>query len=124
MDKEIIENMNKIPFFYTKLNRVDSLLKEKNYVEAYKAVASLIEMTCILVLEKMHKEKVEDSNIVVLASIFDRHHKEEIKECLININGEYNYIDLNKVDEIDVMVLLGNLDDLVKIMIKKYGNLF
>lgn len=124
MDREIVENIDKVPFLHTKLGKINALLEEKKIVESYKAVAALIEMTCIITIEKIYEEKIEDSNIIILASIFDKYHENEIKECLVDINGDYNHIQLNKASQTDVMGLLGNLDDLVEIIIRKYGNIF
>lgn len=124
MDKELIENISKISFFDTKVEKVESLLKEEKYSEGYKAVAALIEMISIIVLEKIHNVKVEDSNIITLISLFRQYKEKEIEEYLIDINGEYNSIQLNKIKELDVMSLLGNLDDLAKIILDKYGNIF
>jgi len=123
MDKKIIENISKVPFLIEKIETVEKLLKKENYVESYKAVAALIEVVCMLTLGKVYDEKVEDSNIVILGSIFDKHHEKEIKDLLVEINGEYNYTNLEELKEIDVISLLSNLDNLVKIVIEKYGNI-
>lgn len=124
MEKELIENINKVPFLSTKLEKIEKLLKEENYIESYRAVAALIEIVCIVTLEKVYNEKVEDSNIVILASMFEKNQEKEIKDYLIDINGEYNHIQISKTTEIDVLALIGNLDDLVKIILEKHGNIF
>lgn len=124
MDKEIVENIEKVSFLSEKLKKVEMLLKSLNYENAYKATAALIEIVCIIGLEKIYNEKVEDSNIINLISIFDKHNEKEIKDILIDINGEYNSIKFDEIGEIDILALLGNLDDLVKNIIEKYGNIF
>lgn len=124
MDKSLIENIEKISFFNTKIEKIENFIDNKDYEKAYKAVAALIEMACIITLEKVFNERIEDSNIVNLSWIFNKHNEEEIKNILIDINGEYNFIKLNEVNEIDVLSLLGNLDDLVKIVLEKYNNIF
>lgn len=124
MEKQIIENISKVPSFNTKMEKVESLLKEKNYTQAYKVVAKLIEMVCMNVLEEIYDEKVEDSNIVNLASTFEQYQEKELKEILIAINGEYEWIQVKEVKELDVLSLLGNLDDIVKIVLEKYDDIF
>lgn len=124
MDKDLVQNINKSTFFSNKLKKVESLLKNKEYKESYKAVAALIEMACIIVLEKVYHEKVEDSNIVGLIAIFDKHGENELKQLLISINGEYNFVDFDKIQEIDILALIGNLDNFIKLVIEEHGNIF
>lgn len=124
MDKEIIENINKVPSFHTKMEEIENLLKKENYIEAYQETAKLIEIACMDVLEEIYDERVEDSNIVTLASLLEQYHEKELKEMLVSINGEYESSILSEVKEIDVLSLLGNLDDIVKIVLEKYDNIF
>lgn len=124
MDKKIIENIDKIPSFHAEMEKIETLLKKQSYAQAYQAVARLIEIACMDVLEEIYDERVEDSNIVTLASLFEQYHEKELKELLVAINGEYESIKLSKVKEIDVLSLLGYLDDMVKLVVKKYDNIF
>lgn len=106
------------------MEKIETLLKKQSYAQAYQAVARLIEIACMDVLEEIYDERVEDSNIVTLASLFEQYHEKELKELLVAINGEYESIKLSKVKEIDVLSLLGYLDDMVKLVVKKYDNIF
>lgn len=124
MDKEIIENISKVPSLNTKMEKIESLLKEENYKEAYQIVAKLIEIVCIDVLEEIHDKRVENSDIVNLGSLLEQYHEKELKEMLVAINGEYEFMQLDEVKEIDVLSLLGNLDDLVKTILEKYQDIF
>lgn len=116
LEKEIIENINKVSFLSSKMDTIEKLLEKENYVEAYKAVAVLIEIVCIEILENKYQTKVENSNIVILASLLEQHGEEELKERLVSINGEYEQVKLSKVDRFDVIALLGNLDDIVRFL--------
>lgn len=124
MDKKIIENIDKIPSFHTEMEKIETLLKKQSYAQAYQAVARLIEIACMDVLEEIYDERVEDSNIVTLASLFEQYHEKELKELLVAINGEYESIKLSEVKEMDVLSLLGNLDDIIKLVVEKYDNIF
>lgn len=116
LEKEIIENINKVPFLKTKMQTIEKLLEKEEFAEAYKAVAALIEIVCIQMLENKYQTKVEDSNIVLLASLLEQHGEKELKERLVSINGEYEQIKLSKVKEFDVIALLANLDDIVRFL--------
>lgn len=124
MDKEIIENIKKSSYFDIKIKKIENLLEEMNYRKAYEATAALIEIVCIILLEKKYTEKIEESNIVTLIPIFNKYHEDKIKEILVDINGEYNSIKLSDVKEIDILSLLGKLDDIVKIILQKHGDIF
>lgn len=124
IDEKIINNIQKIPMLNEKLKTVEKLLQKEDYVQSYKAVSALIEITCMILLEKVYNEKVKNSNIVVLANLLEIHNEKELKELLVTINGEYNFIKLNKVEEIDVLSLLENLDKIIKIIIEKHDNIF
>lgn len=116
LKKEIIENINKVPFLSKKMETIENLLEKEEFAEAYKAVAALIEIVCIQILESKYRTKVEDSNIVLLASLLEQHGEKELKERLVSINGEYEQIKLSKVKEFDVIALLSNLDDIVRFL--------
>lgn len=124
MDKKIIENIDKIPSFHTEMEKIETLLKKQSYAQAYQEVARLIEIACMDVLEEIYDERVEDSNIVTLAALFEQYHEKELKELLVAINGEYESIKLSQVKEMDVLSLLGYLDDMVKLVVEKYDNIF
>ena len=66
MEKEVIENVNKIPFFKPKVERIYNFIEEKNYTESYKCVANLIEIVCTTLLEKIHKKKIRKSKYVYI----------------------------------------------------------
>ena len=124
IDEKIIKNIQKIPMLNEKLKTVEKLLQKEDYVQSYKAVSALIEITFMILLEKVYNEKVKNSNIVVLANLLEVHNEKELKELLVTINGVYNFIKLNKVEEIDVLSLLENLDKIIKIIIEKHDNIF
>lgn len=124
MEKELIENILKVPFLEKKMDKVKALYKENNLKETYLAIATLIEMVSIILLEKKFDKKVEDSNIVLLANMLETLGEDDIFEILVSINAEYNDINLNKVDNSDVIDLVLSLDEIVKIILDKYGNIF
>lgn len=116
LEREIIENINKIPFLKKKMETIENLLEKQDFTEAYKAVAALIEIVCVQLLESKYQTNVEDSNIVRLASLLEEHGEKELKEKLVSINGEYEQIELSQVNEFDVIALLANLDDIVRFL--------
>lgn len=117
------KNINKISFLNNKIEIIDNLIQNKNYKDAYKATAALIELVNIVLLEKVYNEKVESSNIINLIRIFETKEK-NIANILIEINGEYNLINYEKVGKIDVEFLVGHLDDIVGDILEKHGNIF
>lgn len=117
------KNIRKISFLNNKIETIDNLMKNKNYKEAYKATAALVELVNVLLLEKVYNEKVETSNIINLIKILESKEK-DISGILTEINGEYNLINYEKVKRRDVEFLIGYLDDIVGIIIEKHGNIF
>lgn len=122
--KDIMKkNISKISFLNNKIQTIDNLMKNKNYKEAYKATAALVELVNVLLLEKVYNEKVETSNIINLIKILEDKEK-DIANILIEINGEYNIINYEKVRKVDVEFLIGYLDDIVGNILENYGNIF
>lgn len=122
--KDIMKkNISKISFLNNKIQTIDNLMKNKNYKEAYKATAALVELVNVLLLEKVYNEKVETSNIINLIKILENKEK-DIANILIEINGEYNIINYEKVRKVDVEFLIGYLDDIVGNILENHGNIF
>lgn len=122
--KDIMKkNISKISFLNNKIQTIDNLMKNKNYKEAYKATAALIELVNVVLLEKVYNEKVESSNIINLIKILEEKEK-NIAKILIEINGEYNIINYEKVRKVDVEFLIGYLDDIVGNILENHGNIF
>lgn len=117
------KNIRKISFLNNKIETIDNLMKNKNYKEAYKATAALVELVNVLLLEKVYNEKVETSNIINLIKILENKEK-DIANILVEINGEYNIINYEKVRKVDVEFLIGYLDDIVGNILENHGNIF
>lgn len=124
MNDELTKNIKKINLFSSKLEKLKIILLEEKYLEAYKAIAALIEMACMMLLVTVYKENVEDTNIILLDKLMNKHNEKEIHKILIDINGEYNYIDLSNITELEINSLIGNLDDILQIILEKHGNIF
>lgn len=119
----MVKNISKISFLDSKMQIINNLIETGKCKDAYKATAALIELVNILLLEKVYNEKVESSNIINLIKMLDKK-EEEIEKILTEINGEYNLIDYENATENDVEFLVGYLDEIVKIILEKYGNIF
>lgn len=100
MDKKIVENIIKVPFLNVKLATIENLLANKKMQEAYKAVAALIEIVCIICLDKVHHKTTNQSDIVMLASLLENCDEKEMKELLVEINGEYEDICLRRSNRV------------------------
>ena len=124
MEKEVIENVNKIPFFKPKVERIYNFIEEKNYTESYKCVANLIEIVCTTLLEKIHKKKLENPNMFTLISNLEENKQGKLADILIEINGEYNSKNLNKITNLDLRFLLVYLDEIVRSIVEKHGDIF
>ena len=124
MEKEVIENVNKIPFFKPKVERIYNFIEEKNYTESYKCVANLIEIVCTTLLEKIHKKKLENPNMFTLISNLEEIKEGKLADILIEINGEYNSKNLNKITNLDLRFLLVYLDEIVRSIVEKHGDIF
>lgn len=123
MKNVMIKNISKISFLNSKIETINSLIKNRNYKEAYKATAALVELVNVVLLEKVYNEKVESSNIINLIKILEKK-ENDIANILTEINGEYNLINYERVEKRDVEFLVGYLDDIVGIIIEKYGNIY
>ena len=124
MEKEVIENVNKIPFFKPKVERIYNFIEEKNYTESYKCVANLIEIVCTTLLDKIHKKKLENPNMFTLISNLEENKEGKLADILIEINGEYNSKNLNKITNLDLRFLLVYLDEIVRSIVEKHGDIF
>ena len=124
MEKEVIENVNKIPFFKPNVERIYNFIEEKNYTESYKCVANLIEIVCTTLLEKIHKKKLENPNMFTLISNLEENKEGKLADILIEINGEYNSKNLNKITNLDLRFLLVYLDEIVRSIVEKHGDIF
>lgn len=124
MKDVMIKNISKISFLDNKIKTIDNLLEKENYREAYKATAALVELVIAVFLEKQYNEKIESSNIINLIKILINKKEEKIEKILTEINGEYNLIDLDNIEKSDVEFLVGYLDEIVKDILEKHGNIF
>ncbi len=124
MNDELTKNIKKINLFSSKMEKLKIILLEEKYLEAYKAIAALIEMACMMLLVTVYKENVEDTNIILLDKLMNKHNEKEIHKLLIDINGEYNYIDLSNITELEINSLIGNLDGILQVILEKHGNIF
>lgn len=119
----MIKNINKIASFDSKMEVINNFINEKNYKEAYRAVAALIEYVSIILLEKIYNKKIESSNIISLITIL-KMKESKIEKILTEINGEYNLVNYEEISKIDVEFLIGYLDEIVKIILEEHGNIF
>lgn len=124
MEKEMIENIIKVESINTKFEKIDKLIKREKYKDAYVATAALIEIVCMLLISKKHNEDVDNSNIINLIKILDRNNEKKLVAILKEVNAEYNLINLEKTTETDIVYLIGYLDEIVKEILEKYGNIF
>ena len=124
MEKEVIENVNKIPFFKPKVERIYNFIEEKNYTESYKCVANLIEIVCTTLLEKIHKKKLENPNMFTLISNLEENKEGKLADILIEINGEYTSKYLFIITNLDLRFLLVYLDEIVRSIVEKHGDIF
>lgn len=119
----MIKNINKISFLDDKIETIDNLVKMEKYADAYRATSVLIEMICIIFLEKVYKVNIKNSNIInLIVSLKNR--EEKIEKILTEVNGEYNIINYENADKNDVEFLVGYLDEIVKVILEKHGNIF
>lgn len=119
----MIKNINKISFLDDKIETIDNLVKMEKYADAYRATAVLIEMVVIIFLEKVYKVNIKNSNIInLIVSLKNR--EEKIEKILTEVNGEYNIINYENADKNDVEFLVGYLDEIVKAILEKHGNIF
>ena len=81
---------------FRSLKTIENLLDNKKMQEAYKAIAALIEIVCIICLDKVHHKTINQSDITMLASLLGNCNEKEMKELLIEINGEYEDIKLRR----------------------------
>lgn len=124
MEKEIVENVDKIPFFKPKVDRIYKFIEEENYTESYKCTANLIEIVCTTLLEKVHNKRLENPNMFTLISNLEENKEGKLADILIEINGEYNSKNLNKVTKLDLRFLLVYLDEIVRSIVEKHGDIF
>lgn len=119
----MVKNINKISFLDDKIETIDNLVKMEKYADAYRATSALIEIVSIILLEKVYKVNIKNSNIINLIVLL-KNREEKIEKILTEVNGEYNLINYEKADENDVEFLVGYLDEIVKIILEKHGNIF
>ena len=124
MEKEIVYNVNKIEFLKPKIDKIYNFIEKENYTESYKCAANLIEFVCIKLLDKVYKKKIENINIATLISNLDENKEGKLADILIEINSEYNSKNLNKITKLDLRFLLVYLDEIVRSIVEKHGDIF
>ena len=124
MEKEIVENVSKISFLKPKVDRIYKFIEEENYTESYKCVADLIEIVCTTLLDKVHNKRLENPNMFTLISNLEENKEGKLADILIEINGEYNSKNLNKITKLDLRFLLVYLDEIVRSIVEKNGDIF
>lgn len=124
MEKDIVSNVNKIAILKPKIDRIYDFIEKENYTEGYKSVANLIEIVCITLLDKVYKKKLENPNMFTLISNLEENKEGKLADILIEINGEYNSKNLNKITKLDLRFLLVYLDEIVRSVLEKHGDIF
>lgn len=124
MEKEIVANVSKIQFLKPKIDRIYDFIEKENYTESYKSTANLIEIVCITLLDKVYKKKLENQNMFTLISNLEENKEGRLADILIEINGEYNSKNLNKITKLDLRFLLVCLDEIVISIVEKHGDIF
>lgn len=105
------------------LDKVYEYMERKEYKEAYYKAAALIEYININILIKKFNIKLEDSSITNIAKEYSKKDDVLFKET-ISLIGEYNMVDMDRVDMSDVEYLVSEADYITKYVTENYGKLF
>lgn len=124
MEKEIVSNVSKIAFLKPKIDRIYNFIEKESYTEGYKSTANLIEIICIKLLDKVYNKRLQNQNMFTLISNLEENKEGKLADILIEINSEYNSKNLNKITKLDLRFLLVYLDEIVRSITEKHGDIF
>ena len=102
--------------------KVEKILKEnKNDEKTYVRCAALLEYINVRLLRDHLKVKLPDFDIVRIMKEYNKHDK-KLFELMVGINGEYNTVDLNNLDEDYIINFLNDIDFIYGYILEKYGD--
>lgn len=113
-----MENIAKVPFIAEKVKKVEKTYNEKNANEAYPIAISVIEIICVLIIEKHFHKNINNSAIINLANILKENGEIEIHNLLIALVSKAERLD--EYDEYELNFVLISIDRIVEIALEKY----
>lgn len=126
MEKNLMENIEKIPMYKNKVEKIYSAISNKNNLkEAYIAIVAMIESVLTVLLKKVYNEDIKTTHLATISKLLTKHKENMLSEEAIYINSnreddEY----MEDIDEMDIEYLTERLDNILKIILEKHGNIF
>ena len=125
MEKKVMENIEKVPIYKEKIEKIYNSLKKSNLKDAYTAIIAIYEATLVVLLKKVYNENIETTNLAVLSKLLLNHDEKLIAEEVIfaNSNREDDEF-MEYIDEMDIEYITERLDFIIKIILEKHGDIF
>lgn len=125
MEKKVMENIEKVPIYKEKIEKIYSSLKKSNLKDAYTAIIAIYEATLVVLLKKVYNENIETTNLAVLSKLLLNHDEKLIAEEAIfaNSNREDDEF-MEYIDEMDIEYITERLDYIIKVILEKHGDIF
>lgn len=103
--------------------KVETILKEKNNNKnAYIGCMALLEYINVKLLKDYMKVDMPDYNIVRIMTEYSKV-DQKLFDLMVDINGEYNTIDLENIEDEDIESLLYDIDFIYGYILEKYGDI-
>ena len=125
MERKVMENIEKVPMYKEKIEKIYSSLRKNNLKDGYIAIIAIIEAILVVLLKKVYNENVETTSLAVLSKLLLIHDENVIAEEIIFINSNREDDEFMEfIDEMDIEYISERLDYIIKIILEKHGDIF
>lgn len=125
MERKVMENIEKVPMYKEKIEKIYSSLRKNNLKDGYIAIIAIIEAILVVLLKKVYNENVETTSLAVLSKLLLIHDEKVIAEEIIFINSNREDDEFMEfIDEMDIEYISERLDYIIKIILEKHGDIF
>ncbi len=120
MNKEIIENLEKNKYLQERLSEIENLIEKNDYKEAYYKSATMLEYINIEYIKTKFNIDMKNSSVInILNTYLGR--DEILSKDMSIVNSEYNDVDINNVELMDIEYLIGIIDAMYQHMVETVG---
>lgn len=120
MNKEIIEHLEKNKYLQERLSEIEKLIEKNDYKEAYYKSATMLEYINIEYIKTKFNIDMKNSSVInILNTYLGR--DEILSKDMSIVNSEYNDVDINNVELMDIEYLIGIIDAMYQHMVETVG---
>ncbi len=116
------ENFLKVSFITKRMEKIEKIYNNGKVDTAYLEVISLIKIICSLILRLYFHDNINDTAIITMANKLNRYNEVDIYNYLLGLISKEERI--VKIDDYELNYILISLDEIIKITLEKYPEIF